>query len=30
VGCSFAIATCYALTAQFTKMAYVKIYNSWL
>jgi Mg2+-importing ATPase len=28
VGCSFAIAACYTLTAQFTKMGYVKLFNS--
>lgn len=30
IGCSFAIAACYTLTAQFTKMGYVKMFNSWL
>lgn len=30
IGCSFAIAACYSLTAQFTKMGYVKLFNSWL
>jgi Mg2+-importing ATPase len=30
IGFSLAIAACYSLSAQFTKMGYVKIFRSWL